>query len=767
MARTSLLFVLSGTLIAGAWLRLEIGGLPFGRVLLMLALAFVPTFAVAVGARRVWVAVLTAAVTVAACAEVFHASLRNARPGGEHDFFGPVLGSFRDGFLNFYDTTLPFRRSDFPLMHADVLLAIFGFALAAGILIAARRPIGAAVVMVVGVGWPTTLVPGSRPLLVGALALVGVLAVLFLLRSGTHPARGLAQGFAVALVLVAVAAAASTSDSVAKGAFLTWQRWDPYDQPDDPVGVRYVWNSHYLGINFPKKKTTVLKVKTEGSKRNLYWRATTLDDYTGTGWQESLDLATETDSNQIDSDSLALLPAAARNQANWVKQEVTVEALKDNHLIASAQPMRWDPPSDSTFQDAGGDIVVLSRSLQRDQTYTVWSYAPQPTPKELSQAGTNYPDSVERYLEVQQTVPVPKFGTPDRDLLMTVFFDGRFDADPLMQQNRALYDAARQVVQGAPSPYAAAAVLERWFREPSLGGFVYDEQPPVPAPNQPALVQFVTQTKRGYCQHFAGAMALMLRYLGIPARVAAGFTSGSYDADSHEWTVTDHEAHDWVEVYFPGWGWIPFDPTPGRGTLDARYSSTSPNFDSSNISDVFGPGGRGTSAAIDAIRKQEGRPGQESSGVGNSRGGGVVVNTVRDKGPSIVVLAFLVLAAAALVVIGLKAVRRTLRFAGRDPRELAGACRRDLMAYLADQGMEVPPSATLGELGELVERYFAVDAGPFVRAATIARFGPPDQARVELVRARRELRRVRSDIRNRINMTSRVRGALSLRSLAV
>ena len=759
--------MLSGTLIAGAWLRLEMGGLPFGRVLLMLALAFVPTFAVAVGARRVWVAVLTAAVTVAACAEVFHASLRNARPGGEHDFFGPVLGSFRDGFLNFYDTTLPFRRSDFPLMHADVLLAIFGFALAAGILIAVRRPIGAAVVLVVGVGWPTTLVPGSRPLLVGAFALVGVLAVLFLLRSGTHPARGLAQGFAVALVLVAVAAAASTSDSVAKGAFLTWQRWDPYDQPDDPVGVRYVWNSHYLGIHFPKKKTTVLKVKTEGSKRNLYWRATTLDDYTGTGWQESLDLATETDSNQIDSDSLALLPAAARYQANWVKQEVTVEALKDNHLIASAQPMRWDPPSDSTFQDAGGDIVVLSRSLQRDQTYTVWSYAPQPTPKELSQAGTNYPDSVERYLEVQQTVPVPKFGTPDRDLLMTVFFNARFDADPLMQQNRALYDAARQVVQGAPSPYAAAAVLERWFREPSLGGFVYDEQPPVPAPNQPALVQFVTQTKRGYCQHFAGAMALMLRYLGIPARVAAGFTSGSYDADSHEWTVTDHEAHDWVEVYFPGWGWIPFDPTPGRGTLDARYSSTSPNFDASNISDVFGPGGRASSATIDAIRSQEGRPGQESSGIGNSRGGGVVVSTVRDKGPSIVVLAFLVLAAAALVVIGLKAVRRTLRFAGRDPRELAGACRRDLMAYLADQGMEVPPSATLGELGALVERYFAVDAGPFVRAATIARFGPPDQARVELVRARRELRRVRSDIRNRINMTSRVRGALSLRSLAV
>jgi protein-glutamine gamma-glutamyltransferase len=766
LARTSLLFVLSGTLIAGAWLRLEMGGLPYGRVLVMLALAFVPTFAIAVGARRVWVAVLTAAVTVAACAEVFHAPLTDARPGGEHDLFGPVLGSFRDGFLSFYDTTLPFRRSDFPLMHANVLLAIFGFSLAAGILIAARRPIGAAVVLVVGVGWPTTLVPGSRPLLVGALALAGVLVVLFLLRSGTHPARGIVQGLAVALVLVAAAAAASTSDSVAKGAFLTWQRWDPYDQPDDPVGVRYVWNSHYLGIHFPKKKTTVLKVKAEGPKRNLYWRATTLDDYTGTGWQESLDLNTEADSNQIDSDSLAVLPTGARNQANWVKQDVTVEALKDNHLVASAQPMRWDPPSDATFQDQDGDIVVLSRSLQRDQAYTVWSYAPRPTQKQLAQAGTNYPASVERYFEVIQTAEVPKFGTPDRDLLMTVFFDARFDDDPLMQQNRALYDAAKRVAGDLTNPYAAAAALEAWFRQPSLGGFVYDEQPPVPAANQPALVQFVTQTKRGYCQHFAGAMALMLRYLGIPARVAAGFTSGSYDADKHEWTVTDHEAHDWVEVYFPGWGWIPFDPTPGRGTLDARYSSTSSEFNGEEFNQYVAEGGRGNPVTSALSRQEAGRPNQEGSGVGNSRGNGAAA-VVRDKGPSIVVLAFFVIAVGALVVVGLKTVRRTLRFTGKDPRELAGACRRDLMAYLADQGMDVPASATLGELGELVERYFAVEAGPFVRAATIARFGPPDQARVEVVRARRELRRVRRDIRNRINMTSRVRGALSLRSLAV
>ncbi|HEY7003753.1 MAG TPA: transglutaminaseTgpA domain-containing protein [Gaiellaceae bacterium] len=767
LGRAALLFFLSGALIAAAWLRLENGTAQFVDLLAMLALAFVPTVAVAVGARRLVVGGLAAAVTVAACAHVFSTPLTEARPGGEHDFFGPVLGSFRDGFLNFYDTTLPFQRSDFPLMHADILLAIFAFSLATGILIAARRPIGAAVALVVGVGWPTTLVPGSRPLLVGALAFGGVLALLFLMRGGANPARGLAQGVAVALVLVAVAAAASTSSSVAKGAFLSWQRWDPYDRPDDPVGVRYVWNSHYLGIHFPKKKTTVLKIKTSGPERNLYWRATTLDDYNGSGWQEALNLSTQTSSDEIDSGTAALLPPAARDPANQVKQDVTVEALSDNHLIASAQPIRWDPPSDATFQAEDGDVVVLSRSLQRDQHYTVSSYVPKPTERQLASAGTNYPPAIMRYLEVIQTAQVPKFGTPDRDTLMKVFFDARFEDDRLMQANRPLYDVARQVVGDVNSPYVAAVALEAWFRKASLGGFVYDEQPPVAPPGVPPLVEFVTHTKQGYCQHFAGAMALMLRYLGIPARVAAGFTSGSYDSDKHERTVTDHDAHDWVEVYFPGWGWIPFDPTPSRGTLDAPYSSTSPQFDGAALSDVVGPGGRGTSATTqELLRQEKGRPNQEFSGIGNSRGGGVV-GVARDKGPSIVVLAFFVIAAGALVIVGLKTIRRSLRFAGREPREQAAACRRDLMAYLADQGVDVPPSATLAELGELVERYFAVDAGPFVRAATVARFGRPAQASAALTRARRELRRVRRDMRQRINFTSRVRGAVSLRSLTV
>ena len=125
----------------------------------------------------------------------------------------------------------------------------------------------------------------------------------------------------------------------------------------------------------------------------------------------------------------------------------------------------------------------------------------------------------------------------------------------------------------APTPgrrTAPCVAIETWLRE--TGGFTYDESPPTPA-GAPPLAHFVADGKRGYCQHFAGAMALMLRMLGVPARVAAGFTSGTYEDGG--WTVTDHNAHAWVEAWFPGYGWLPFDPTPGRGSLAASYSASS------------------------------------------------------------------------------------------------------------------------------------------------------------------------------------------------
>src|SRR4029077_20858160 len=122
------------------------------------------------------------------------------------------------------------------------------------------------------------------------------------------------------------------------------------------------------------------------------------------------------------------------------------------------------------------------------------------------------------------------------------------------------------------TPYDAVEDLERWFL--AGGTFHYSSHPPV---IKPALVGFVTQTHAGYCQFFAGAMALMLRYLGIPARVAVGFAGGTYDSKHHLWNISDREAHAWVEVWFKGYGWLPSDRTPSaRGAAPRQTLAGAP-----------------------------------------------------------------------------------------------------------------------------------------------------------------------------------------------
>ena len=89
-------------------------------------------------------------------------------------------------------------------------------------------------------------------------------------------------------------------------------------------------------------------------------------------------------------------------------------------------------------------------------------------------------------------------------------------------------------------------------------GYTYDQHPP---PARYPLESFLFTHKVGYCQQFSGAMAMLLRMGGIPARVAAGFTTGVPER-GHTWQVSDTDAHAWVEAWFPRYGWVRFDPTP-------------------------------------------------------------------------------------------------------------------------------------------------------------------------------------------------------------
>ena len=129
-------------------------------------------------------------------------------------------------------------------------------------------------------------------------------------------------------------------------------------------------------------------------------------------------------------------------------------------------------------------------------------------------------------------------------------------------------------------------------------------------------------------------------------------------------------------------------------------------------------------------------------------------------------LLLLVLAAAGGGIVLTKAGARLRRRIQRDPRRVAAACRAELVAFLVDQRIDVPQSATLRELGELVQDTLGIQSAAFVDAATAARFAPDAEAAPGAARARRELRALLGDARRSLTRGERVRGLFSLRSIA-
>ena len=724
------------------------------HALAVVLLALLPALATPLWAR-VTAAVLAAGLVVELA---FGRWFLEARPRNDADFFGPLAGDVEDGFLGFWDVALPFSSVDEPLMHGVVLVAVFAFSLWLALAVAARRPLLAASALVVGAAWPATLVTSGNELLRGAAIFGAVL--LILVGSASRSRRAHRQALLAGAVLVLAAAAASTSPAVAKGAFLGWQSWDAYDAPDDPVSVAYVWDANYDGIAFPEKKTTVLKVR--GPSRPLYWRATTLDVFAGHRWVQQRRVVEAPMTGTIDLRRDPLLPQAARDPEQWVNVEVTVEALRGRHVIGPATPVEYRTGNLPPVRVAESGIGILFDGLRRGHRYGVSSHAPEPKPAQLARARARYPLEIVKpgaFLDLAPGVTAPAFGASLRERRMDALFR-RSDARAAeVAAYQRLYSEALEVVGSPRSPYAAVVALERWFR--SSGGFAYDEQPRL-APGVPPLAAFVLRTKRGYCQHYAGAMALMLRYLGIPTRVAAGFTSGRYDRDTKTWTVTDHEAHTWVEAWFDGYGWLAFDPTPGRGGLSAAYTSSSEQFDAIRTLELLEQYGASSTAfgAELSLRRLGDELRVQNTGRGGSR-----APQIAEKGGSLLALLALVGSGGVVLIALAKLAVRRGRYLTRDPHRIVRACRAELGDYLRDQKVDVPESATLVELGRVLERDVGVPADRFVAAASEARYGPPARAARSARRARSEAAAVRKALRRALPRSERLRGLLSVRSL--
>ena len=140
------------------------------------------------------------------------------------------------------------------------------------------------------------------------------------------------------------------------------------------------------------------------------------------------------------------------------------------------------------------------------------------------------------------------------------------DVGPLPGEYEPVEQLARRLASGQPTTYDVVRSVQSHLRNE----YTYGERPPR---REFPLPAFLFRDRIGYCQHFSGAMALMLRMLGIPVRVAAGFTPGSYNADTKEYRVRDLDAHSWVEVWWTDIGWVPFDPTPSAAPADSQSSA--------------------------------------------------------------------------------------------------------------------------------------------------------------------------------------------------
>jgi len=186
------------------------------------------------------------------------------------------------------------------------------------------------------------------------------------------------------------------------------------------------------------------------------------------------------------------------------------------------------------------DKIQFAKRLQAPYSFTVTSAIPNVDVQDLQTAGTDYPAWLDPFKTVYENGRVAQ-GT------------GR-DAQ-IAELAQSIVRAAR-----ATSPYDQAKAIESWFIE--KGRFTYALQPRTAPAGVRPLDYFIFDSKEGACQDFSTAMSVMLRMLGIPSRQMSGFSVGMLDDKTRQHMVNSVEAHSWVEVFFPGYGWIPFEPTP-------------------------------------------------------------------------------------------------------------------------------------------------------------------------------------------------------------
>ncbi len=550
-------FALLGIFVSAQWARL-VTDAPFGRLLLALAAVCAGAWALRLISTRfgrrsglrpaAWAIAL---VTLAAALMLAGLPARLLLP----THWGELGSGISAGVQGIEEVNLPYRGGDVWIRLTVALAAPAAIAVAGAVAFwptgrRQRRRLVALALLIVAYAVAISLDRPGGDLILGVLLLALSASWLWITRlRGSQRARALALSVAAGVVALPIAARLDS------GPLLDYESWDIFGSASD---VSFEWDHTYGPLDWPREGATMLTVH---SATPLYWKASVLDRFDGFAWERA---KTE--------DPLAVLERQARYETpngvlrrrhpEWLTSaRFEVDGLESPFVTgtgATVATRGLTTPSRS----ADGTVTNLGGPLIGGTDYAVTAYVPRPTPGELREAPPTYPArrfggatlvGLPNSFQPGYAVAMPLWGTRDPEARDRVLASPYADT----------YRLARSWTANAPTPYAAIRSIEDHLRR----DYAYD--PNVLRHTYP-LDSFLFEDHAGYCQQFAGSMGLMLRMIGIPSRVVAGFAPGTRHADEGTFEVRDIDAHSWVEAYFRGIGWVTFDPTPAAAPAGSQ-----------------------------------------------------------------------------------------------------------------------------------------------------------------------------------------------------
>jgi len=278
-----------------------------------------------------------------------------------------------------------------------------------------------------------------------------------------------------------------------------------------------------------------------------YLEGLTYDSFDGHTWTETPNTSTQYDKN-------VTFPIEATNSRQQITTNVTIinpPGGTKHYIFAPAQPVSFSVP---TTLYGNGIITAWTQQspLTKSENYQAISSISVATAQELS------------------AVQFPR----NNSALLSNLGQSYVQTPADLPKNPIIQIRLQQWTQGLTDVYSKMKALESHLSDKTQ--FTYSVQNP-PVPTNEDAVAWLLQNRQGYCTYYATAMVVMARMLSIPARIVNGFTQGSLqNKSSNTWVVNGTDAHSWVQVYFPGYGWINFDPTPGYPVGQTPQQSAPP-----------------------------------------------------------------------------------------------------------------------------------------------------------------------------------------------